>query len=79
MRISKQIMWIISKSHREKKNFFDVFAIHSSSRHEKHCQMLQTFFGYFNTLETQGVTFTYLQIVDEIGFIICTEILLSIL
>ena len=37
--ISKRIMWIISKSHREKKFFFDIFAIHSSSRHEKCCQM----------------------------------------
>ena len=35
---SKWIMWIFSKSHRE--NFFlEIFAIQSSSRHEKRCQM----------------------------------------
>ena len=38
-------MWIISKSHREKKNFFWYFCNHSSSRHEKRCQLsLRLFF-----------------------------------
>ena len=45
--ISKRIMWIISKSHREKKNFFDIFAIHSSSRHEKCCQISVRLFSLF--------------------------------
>ena len=33
-------------------NFFHIFGIPSSSRHEKRCQMLETFFGYFNALKT---------------------------
>ena len=37
-RNSKRIMWIISKSHREI-FFLEIFAIQSSSRHEKRCQM----------------------------------------
>jgi hypothetical protein len=41
MCISKQITWIISKSHREKKKLH-FFAIYSSNRHEKQFQMLQT-------------------------------------
>ena len=44
--ISKRIMWIISKSHREF-FFFDIFAIHSSSRHEKRCQMSLRLFSLF--------------------------------
>ena len=39
-------MWIISKSHREK-FFFDIFAIHSSSRHENCCQMSLRLFSLF--------------------------------
>ena len=54
-----RIMWIISKSHRDFFIFFLlIFAISSSSRHEKRCQMLvRLFFGYFNTLETQSDLF----------------------
>ena len=37
-----------SKSHHENSISFP-----SSSRHEKHCQIFQTLFWYFNTLETQ--------------------------
>ena len=47
MRISKRTMWIISESHREKNFFFDIFAIHSSSRHEKRCQMSLRLFSLF--------------------------------
>ena len=47
MRISKRIMWIISKSHRDFFFFFDIFAIHSSSRHEKRCQMSLRLFSLF--------------------------------
>ena len=47
-------MWIISKSHREKNFFFYIFAIHSSSRHEKHCQMFIRLFAYFNALKTNS-------------------------
>ena len=45
--ISKRIMWIISKSHREIFFFFDIFAIHSSSRREKRCQMSVRLFSLF--------------------------------
>ena len=45
MRISKRIMWIFSKSHRE--FFLYIYAIHSSSRHEKQCQMLERIFCLF--------------------------------
>ena len=51
MCISKGIMWIISKSHQEKK--YDIFAIHSSSRHEKRCQ-IRDFFPYFEALYTNS-------------------------
>ena len=44
--ISKRIMWIISKSLREK-FFFDIFAIHSSSRHKKRCQISVRLFSLF--------------------------------
>ena len=40
-------MWIISKSHREKIFFFDIFATHSSSRNEKRCQMSVRLFSLF--------------------------------
>ena len=41
-------MWIISKSHREIFFFFfDIFAIHSSSRHEKRCQISVRLFSLF--------------------------------
>ena len=52
MRISKRIMWIISKSHREKV-FFDIFAIYSSSRHEKCCQMSVRLFSLFQGSSNQ--------------------------
>ena len=39
-------MWIISKSHREF-FFLYIFAIHSSSRHEKLCQMSVRLFSLF--------------------------------
>ena len=58
--ISKRIMWIISKSHREKKFFFDIFAIHSSSRHEKCCQMNVRLFSLFRGSiyqQWQGIAF----------------------
>ena len=45
--ISKRIMWIISKSDREKIFFFYIFAIHSSSRHEKRCQISLRIFSLF--------------------------------
>ena len=41
------MMWIISKSHREKNFFFDIFAIHSSSRYEKCCQISVRLFSLF--------------------------------
>ena len=46
-------MWIISKSHREKFFFFDIFAIHSSSRHEKCCQMSVRLFSLFQGSRNQ--------------------------
>ena len=51
--ISKRIMWIISKSHREKKIFFDIFAIHLTSRYEKRCRMLQRLFSLFQGSKNQ--------------------------
>ena len=54
MRISKWIMWIISKSHREKNFFFDIFAIHLSSKYEKRCQMYVRLFCLFHGSKTQG-------------------------
>ena len=44
MCISKRIMWIISKSHRENFFFLHFFVIHSSSRHEKHGRMSERIF-----------------------------------
>ena len=52
--ISKQIMWIISKSHREIFFFLYIFAIHSSSRHKKRCQMSLRLFPYFDALYTNS-------------------------
>ena len=52
MCISKGIKWILKKPLRIL--FLHIFAIHSSSRHEKRCQMLETLFGYFNALKTHG-------------------------
>ena len=50
-------MWIISKSHHEKKFFFDIFAIHSSNRHEKRCQMSLRLFSLFRgSIYQQWVT-----------------------
>merc|ERR1740129_2595189 len=46
-------MWIISKSHRENFFFFYIFAIHSSSRYEKRCQMLQRLFSLFQGSKNQ--------------------------
>ena len=37
-----------------KKIFFDIFGIHSSSRHEKRCQMSVRLFPYFKALETNS-------------------------
>ena len=56
MRISKRIMWIISKSHREN-FFFDIFAIHLSSRHEKGC-----FFAYWMALKWYKFQFFHVGI-----------------
>ena len=57
-------MWIISKSHREKNFFFDIFAIHSSSRHEKRCQISVRLFSLFRgSIDQQChalVTFVFL-------------------
>ena len=47
MCISKRIIWIISKIHRENLFFLHIFAIRSSSRHEKHCRMLVRLFCLF--------------------------------
>ena len=45
--IKKKPLW--------KKNNLSIFSIHSSSRHEKRCRMLEKdFFAYFNALETYG-------------------------
>ena len=38
-----------------KKIFFDIFAIHSSSRHEKRCQLSLRLFPYFEALYTNSV------------------------
>ena len=51
--ISKWIMWIISKSHREFFSFFFIFAIHWSSRHEKCCQMSVRLFSLFQGSRNQ--------------------------
>ena len=45
-------MWIISKSHREF-FFFNIFAIHSSSRYEKCCQMSLRPFSLFQGSRNQ--------------------------
>ena len=44
MYISNWIMWIISKCHPEIIYFGHIFAITSSSRHDKYCQTLQRLF-----------------------------------
>jgi hypothetical protein len=41
------------KSHREKKNVLDIFAIHTSSRHEKRCQMCVRLFCLFQCSRNQ--------------------------
>ena len=46
-----------SKSHREN-SCLSYFWNPLSSRHEKRCQILQTFFRYFNTLETPSAVST---------------------
>jgi hypothetical protein len=45
-------MWIISKGHREF-FFLYIFAIHSSSRHEKRCQMSVRLFSLFQGSRNQ--------------------------
>ena len=52
-------MWIISKSHREN-FFFYIFAIHSSSRREKHCQMSLRLFSLFWGSIYQQCVHTYI-------------------
>ena len=49
-------------------NFFHIFEIPSASRHENCCQILQTLFGYFNTLETHSV-----QLVFKFACIFCSS------
>ena len=39
-------------------NFFHIFGVPLSSRHEKHCQMLQTLFWLFQCSKTHGGYFT---------------------
>ena len=52
MCISKRIMWIISKSHQ---HFFFIFLQSTHQVDMKHVvKCSKHFFGYFNTLETQG-------------------------
>ena len=53
MCMSKRIMWIISKSHREKYIYIYIFAIHSSSKHEKYCQMFVRLFCLFQCSRNQ--------------------------
>ena len=60
-------MWIISKSHREK-FFLHIFAIPSSSRHEKLCVILQIFFVYFKALETHSEMVQSVNILPVIWF-----------
>ena len=55
--ISKQIMRIISKSHCEKEIY--IFAIHSSSRHEKGCRMSVNFFCLFQCSRNQQCFITF--------------------
>ena len=65
MCISKRIKWILKKSHREKKNFLHIFSIHSSSRYEKWCRMLQRLFWLFQCSKTplwQGFFCSYVTI-----------------
>ena len=67
--ISKWIMWIISKSHREKKFFFDIFAIHSSTRHEKRCQMRLRLFSLFRgSIYQQWITHTFIYTQNDSNF-----------
>ena len=60
MCISKWIMWIISKSHCD--FFIYIFAIHSSSRHEKRCRMSVRLFCLFQCSRNQQWLVTNLWI-----------------
>ena len=66
--ISKRIMWIISKSHHEI-FFFDIIAIHLSSRHEKHFQICVGLFCLFPcSRNEQWAVFGFLQAITHTFF-----------